>query len=235
MAVVIKYKSGNWKGGWRKIWLCGGLEKVYQNRLFISSASERMRKTLGGIKVAKGYFFSCKVHVEGSNIYWATGQIPCQGRGTDVLPLVWEAPGLWMPEAKGEGAKCLLICPSFGCLVFLKGSQSQILKTYTEMALAIAVLHCHQKADSSWNPILTQHGGCRAAPLQEIFLKGVMQRAGHASSFSGLSSNAAILACRLWRAWGEEQLVVSQAATGCHCCSTQLRPKNFIWQWKCAS
>lgn len=94
------------RGGWGKIWLCGGLEKVYQNRLLISSASERMRKTIGVIKAGKRSFFPCQVHitlhVEGSNIYWATGQITCQAQGMEVLPLVWEAPELWMPEAKGE-------------------------------------------------------------------------------------------------------------------------------------
>lgn len=97
VAVVIKYKSGSWKGGWRKIWLCGGLEKMYQNRLFISSASERMKNTVGGIKVGKRYCFPCKVcktlHVEGSNIYWATEQTTCQAQGREVLPLVREAPG----------------------------------------------------------------------------------------------------------------------------------------------
>lgn len=46
---------------------------MYQNRLFISSDSERMKNTVGGIKVGKRYCFPCKVrktlHVEGSNIY----------------------------------------------------------------------------------------------------------------------------------------------------------------------
>lgn len=106
VTVVIKYKCGSWKGGWRKIWLCGCLEKMYQNRLFISSASERMKRTVGGIKVDKRYCFACKgqitLHVEAPNIYWATGQTPCQAQGTEVLPLVWEAPGLWMPGAKGQ-------------------------------------------------------------------------------------------------------------------------------------
>lgn len=105
VAVVIKYRSGSWKGEWGKIWHCGGLERVYQNRLFISSSSVRTRKTGGGVKVGKRICFPAEVHitlhVEGSNIYWATGQIICQAQGTEVLPLVWEAPGLWMPEAKG--------------------------------------------------------------------------------------------------------------------------------------
>lgn len=106
VAVVIKYRSGSWKGGWRKIWLCGDLEKVYQNRLFISSASERTRKTIGWIQVGNRYFFPCKahitLHVEGLNIYRATGQTTCQAQGTEGLPLVQAAPGLWKPEAKGE-------------------------------------------------------------------------------------------------------------------------------------
>lgn len=53
----------------------------------------------------------------------------------------------------------------------------------------------------------------RAVLIQEISLKGVMQRAGHASSFSALISQAMQQA---WDAFSleEEQPVVSQVTTG---------------------
>lgn len=79
--------------------------------------------------------------------------------------------------------------------------------------LAIA-LHCPQKGRLLMKP--NHHPALRvqrAVLIQEISLKGVMQRAGHASSFSALISQAMQQA---WDAFSleEEQPVVSQVTTG---------------------
>lgn len=216
---------------------------MYQNRLFISSASEGTRKTVGAIKVGKRYFFPLQMthNLTHGRIKHLLSNWTNYMSGSGHRGAASGSEHSWTVNARSQerGAKCLLIWPSFGCLVFLKGSQSQSLKTHMEMALAIAVtcsalspkVRLLMKPDPH-----TARRVHRAVLLQEIFLKGVMQRAGHASSFSDcyLSSNAAGLGCRLGTAWREEQHVVSQVTTGCHCCSTQLRPKHFIWPWKCA-